>query len=174
MWASFSLPASGYQGHNLTLVLIRSHLDHPDNLTVFIQIGPIMHLGLGNTPASSHSLAAVCTLPLRSLDAPAVHQMTSQLFHVLLWGPQSKLQRPSPSPFLHITSLSPTNKPPPFHPCLYMCRPPPPPIPAQSLCSCVDFSHKKNTPRLRKSLPTVISLIKIFFSSHHPAPSQIS
>lgn len=32
-----------YQGHNLTLVLIRSHLDHPNSRTAFIQIGLIMH-----------------------------------------------------------------------------------------------------------------------------------
>lgn len=147
MWASFSLPASGYQGHNLTLVLIRSHLDHPDNLTVFIQIGPIMHLGLGNTPASSHSLAAVCTLPLRSLDAPAVHQMTSQLFHVLLWGPPSKLQRPSPSPFLHITSLSPTYQTTPISslPLYVPSTPTPHPCPV-TLLLCGFFPQEKHSP----------------------------
>lgn len=35
-----------YQGHNLTLVLIRSHLGHPNSCTAFRQIGLIMQLGL--------------------------------------------------------------------------------------------------------------------------------
>lgn len=90
MWASYARPASGYQGHNLTLILIRSHLDHPNSLTAFIQIGLMMHLGLLNTPASSPSFVAVFTLPFKSLDVHAVHQITSQPFLVLLGGPQSK------------------------------------------------------------------------------------